>query len=83
MTSEDRVQFLQGQIQALTSFCFFLIETHPDPSTLRARLPEFLEAGYVKISGMPVDEMVVEGLEDMKGRLLAFAASAAERRARP
>ena len=79
MSDTDRIDFLQGQIQALVAFSFAMIEAHPDRRSLLAYVSQNLEVALAKISGAAVPEPVVEGLEDMKTRLLEYATKAAAR----
>jgi hypothetical protein len=80
MTDRDRIEFLQGQVQCLIALSFALIETHQDKKRLRAFVDANLEGVSAKLGGEPVQEAMLEGIEDMKARLLKFVSSSSERK---
>ena len=79
MTDPDRIQFLNGQVQALLCFSFAIIEMHQDRRQLLSHLEQNLEAALAKISCTAVREPLVEGLQDMKSRLLEYTAKSVAR----
>lgn len=79
MSDTDRIDFLQGQIQVLLAFSFAMIETHPDRRQLLVYLNQNLEGTLAKISGTAVPEPLVDGIQDMKDRLLEYAIKSAAR----
>lgn len=79
MSDTDRIEFLEGQIQVLTAFAFAMIETHPDRRQLESLLTQFVEGTLAKISGTTAAEPLVDGIHDMKARLLDYASKSAER----
>lgn len=75
MTTDERVDFLQGQIQALVTFAFAVIETHPDRKALKTAAATNLEAALAKLGGGATPEAGIDGLLDMKERLEKFAST--------
>lgn len=75
MSDAERIDFLQGQLQALLAFTFALIETHPDRAALRTSAATNLEAALAKLGGGSTPEAGIDGLLDMKTRLETFGAT--------
>lgn len=80
MTLEERQDFLQGQMQALLGFAFGVIETHPDPATLRLFCQATAEGATAKTLPMPVTDACLQGIEDMRERLVGQATNVLGRR---
>ena len=80
MTDRDRIEFLQGQIQCLLALSFALIETHPDKTRLRAFVETNLEGVSAKLLSSPVQDAMLEGVEDMKAKLLQYISSSSARK---
>lgn len=79
MTDQDRIDFLQGQVQALLAFSFALIETHPNFAALNTLLPTLLEGALAKHSGSAAPDALIDGLQDMQTRLVEYVAKKALR----
>ena len=79
MTDRERIEFLQGQLQCLLALSFALIETHQDKTRLRVFVETNLEGVSAKLLSEPVQDSLLEGVEDMKAKILTYVASSSAR----
>lgn len=79
MNDQERIEFLQGQVQCLLALSFALIETHQDKTRLRPLVEANLEGVASKLLSEPVQDAMLEGIEDMKGKILKYVASSSAR----
>lgn len=82
MTADEKIEFLQGQVQALQACILALIETHPDPAGFCAKLAGMMQASLAKGSGDGAADAAIDGFQDMQTSLEKYAASALARRQR-
>lgn len=79
MNDRERIEFLQGQVQCLLALSFALIETHQDKTRLRSFVETNLEGITAKLLSEPVEDAMLEGIEDMKEKILKYVSNSSAR----
>ncbi len=82
MRDADRQEYLQGQVQALLACVFAMIKSHHDIEKLAPCLDQALEACLAKLSGDAHPDAMIEGIEDIKSKVAAYAQNMPKRAAR-
>jgi hypothetical protein len=83
MTSEEKIAFLGGQVHALIGFATALITSHPNLALLAEHLEKAGELNLARAESMPVADVYVEGVLDVKDRLREIVEIASGQRTRP
>jgi hypothetical protein len=83
MTDAEKIEFLGGRTQALLGFAIAVIMSHPNPPVLAGNLEEIAEINLARAEAEPVTDDFVEGVLDIKTRLLRAVAMAQARNATP
>ncbi|KAF1069080.1 hypothetical protein APR50_22690 [Variovorax paradoxus] len=73
MTDKERLDYLQGQVAALKSFCLALMSSHPNPRLLFDRMERFGNQQAGILLGQPTSDALLQGADAMRDQLLAYA----------
>ena len=65
MSDSEKIDFIGGQVKALTHFIVVLINTHPDPVSLQKLYTVVKQVGLAKIEADLVDDEYLEGMQDV------------------
>jgi hypothetical protein len=79
----ERIDFVMGQIHALTAFSLALIKAHPDPGLLQTEFGKAAQAGLAKIESSPVLDAMIEGFQNVCDALQKSLANAAKGQGSP
>jgi hypothetical protein len=83
MTDAEKIEFLGGRTQALLGFAIAVIMSHPNPSVLAGNLEEIAEINLARAEAEPVTDDFVDGVLDIKARLLRAVAMSLARKSTP
>ena len=73
MTDKERLDYLQGQVAALKSFCLALMSSHPNPRLLFDRMERFGNQQAGILLGQPTSDALLQGADAKRDQLLAYA----------
>jgi hypothetical protein len=69
MTSEEKIEFLGGQVHALIGFATALITSHPNLTLLAEHLEKAGELSLARAESVSVADVYVDGVLDVNDRL--------------
>ena len=73
MTEKERLDYVQGQVAALKSFCLALMAAHPNPTLLFDRMERFGNQQAGILLGQPASDALLQGADAMRDQLHAYA----------
>jgi len=65
MDDSERIQFVGGQVLALSHFMMVLINTHPDHAALKTHYSVVKQVGLAKVEGETVPDAYLDGMQNI------------------